>query len=196
MKRFMQIAIMTTLCAVMLHGCTGRQPVELITFAPLEYYRVTEEPKILSPWEIDFTVDDFGDKTDDAYIVGEFAGTFSNTATNSSRLIVYVYYIDGIFRFRFLEYGNHRAIHYKNDAMTIQFKVDGETTKVFTLWAYGESNADLRFLYDEDVSTFLSILKEGGEISTVAKIGNSKYNFDIDADDFAKTLNMSNDMHP
>ena len=68
--------------------------------------------KLKGNWEIGYYVDDFGDKTNDSYVIGTFTGTFSNSATSGSRLTVYVY-LDPVYpsitQIRLLEYGSSKA---------------------------------------------------------------------------------------
>jgi len=88
-------------------------------------------------WEIDYFVDDFGEKTEDGYIMGEFHGTFDNTAGKGMDLVVYLYYNqysnESNFAFRLGEYGRTVATYVSNDLMSLNMKI-GEieyTTELF-----------------------------------------------------------------
>ena len=82
-------------------------------------------------WEINQTVDDFGDVTEDSetYITTTVEGTFSNTATTDGNLKVVIYYIpdeDPSFSFRLLEYDNTPATYFDDSEMRILFKVNDD----------------------------------------------------------------------
>ena len=94
---------------------------------------------IQTNWEVDYYVDEFGDKTNDAYVRGEFHGTFSNSATNGSSLTVYVYMDKdkpNRIAFRLLEYDSHKATAISSDKVTLKIK-----TEIGTTYSYSLSNS-------------------------------------------------------
>ena len=137
-----------------------------------------------STWDLSYTVDAFGDKTDEAVLRGSFTGTFRNTATNSSSLTVYLFVnrlTNGSMIFiRLLEYGNHNATYSSRDEMKMQIKVDDSVKELFIFGS--PPNTDL-YLNGDAVTDYLY---EGKEIACVIDIGNSRYNFTIDGNGFAE----------
>ena len=143
-----------------------------------------------SSWTKDAYVDNFGDPTDQYYMKGTFEGTFSNSATTDSDLLVYMfcktgyYASDETFSFRLVEYGDHIAQIYEDDKVTVSVKINGN---VFT------DKAD--FIYDNDIhismrnDIFFEVLKnlDAGKsipcyIEVQSSFGNtSRYNFTIKA---------------
>jgi len=98
-------------------------------------------------WEIQYFVDEFGDPTDSAYMVGTFEGSFSNSATSNSELLVYLYYYssENDFAFRLGEYGDSLANYYSDDLMTIHMKLDGET---YAVELFGTAPTGDLYFYD------------------------------------------------
>lgn len=95
----------------------------------------TEEiDKILPDWEIGYYVDSFGDHTSDAYVVGEFYGTFSNSATASSDLMVFVYLdksAPNMVQIRLLEYEKYNATFTSSATITVKTKDANGKTKSY-----------------------------------------------------------------
>lgn len=61
-----------------------------------------------STWRIQYAVDEFGDPTEDCYIIGgPFKGTFNNSATTNSDLSVYVFCVEDSILLRLFEYGDN-----------------------------------------------------------------------------------------
>lgn len=172
-------------------------------------------------WKVDYTVDQFGDKTDNGYVIGTFSGKFSNTATSGSDLTVFVYYFpfSHSFAFRLAEYGNHIATYSKNDLINLSIKIGGE---VYSVECYGMApNGDAYFgstnAYEDSTlrsingsnrsavyDLFLSTLLDHTEtISCSIVIGDideivlhsggaSKYTFEIDGNGFSEQLDSLN----
>ena len=71
-----------------------------------------------SNWKIGHYVDEFGDETEDAYVIGTFSGEFSNSATSGSPLTVLVY-LDkdnyGIVQFRLFRYDEYRVTLFSSE---------------------------------------------------------------------------------
>ena len=94
---------------------------------------------IQTNWEVDYYVDEFGDKTNDAYVRGTFHGTFSNSATNGSSLTVLIYMdrdAPTTVQFRLLEYDSHKATAISSDKITLKIKNDNGSTSTFSLTYY------------------------------------------------------------
>ena len=137
-----------------------------------------------SSWDLSYTVDAFGDNTNNAVLRGSFTGTFRNTATNGSTLTVYLFVNKltngSMIYIRLLEYGNHNATYSSRDEMKMQIKVDDSVNELFILGS--PPNSDL-YLNGDAVTGYLY---EGKEIACVIDIGNSRYNFTIDGNGFAE----------
>ena len=137
-----------------------------------------------SSWELSYTVDNFGDKTDEAVMRGSFTGTFRNTATNGSNLTVYLFVNrltnGSVIYIRLLEYGNHNATYSSRDEMKMQVKVDDAVMDLYTIGS--PPNSDL-YLNGDALTGYLY---EGKEIACVIDIGDSRYNFTIDGNGFAE----------
>lgn len=174
-------------------------PTTEATEAPTE---PETEPSLDTSWELDYYVDDFGDKTDTPYIKCVIEGDFSNTATMSSDLTVVVFYdfkSDFPFSFRLIEYGDHKATYQSRDKITIKMKVDGEYTSNTSFGiAPGEvrttelkgiaPNGDLLFKQNDfTVGDLLHTLlaKDAPNVRCIITIGNSKYNFTIPSAGFS-----------
>ena len=163
------------------------QNVDVLTAAMITYMEVA------SRWEIQHYVDEFGDETENGYLVGTFTGEFSNTATTNSDLTVFVYmlpetYSSGyMIAFRLAEYGDHIATYSKYDLLNLSFKIDGETYGVELMGT--TPNGDLyltsHYAYEDDTlaahnktnratayNAFFNALKDNtGEISCLITIG-------------------------
>lgn len=141
-------------------------------------------PKIKSNWEIDYYIDDFGDKTDDAFVRGEFTGTFSNSATTASNLTIYVYF-DPRFdstRIKLIEYDYHLATFNTNyDTVVLKTKDTNGTTKNYVLNDYfgsgslscAEKALKDSILKNEELSIVITETYRGGSWGAT-------YNFKID----------------
>ena len=180
------------------------QPTEEATQTP----EATVEPtstETSSSWEIDYYVDDFGDKTDEPYMKGVFPGNFSITATNNSELTVvvgYDYYIPEVqtnmnpsqyyMSFRLLEYDNHIATFSERDEITLKVKIDDNIIEYNLVG--NAPNGDLLIKEKEEFYHELPILTTAlkgnkNEIPCVIEIGSSKYLFKMDGDGFLEQRN-------
>ncbi len=189
MKR--TIAAILTLCILaVVVGCAPNSAEE--TMPTETIIETTTSPA--SNWEINYYVDEFGDKTDDGYLVGSFEGDFSNTATTKSDLKVYVYIFPSStgkgyqVAFRLAEYGNHIATYLKKDLRNLTFKIDGEKygAELFGTAPNGDLYFSDHYAYEDDFlasynqtdrkiafDTFFNALKNNtGEISCLITIGN------------------------
>lgn len=139
-------------------------------------------------WSAQKMVDDFGDVIEGSMpiIQSSFSGDFSNTATASSELAGYIFMhmLDGYptFSLRLLEYGDHPATYTSSDELIFKIKID-ETIIEFHPVLGTPPNGDL-VIYDSS-ETLYTALYNGTDVRCVAKIGNSKYNFTLFAENFA-----------
>ena len=84
-------------------------------------------------WEQDYTVDEFGDVTEDSaeIVKAVFSGSFSNTATNGSDLQVVVFIEkadtgENVLIFRLLEYGDKTISNRVGSSAVLKTKIDNE----------------------------------------------------------------------
>lgn len=207
------IGILALIMALGMVGCSQEPAEETKTPEPAETVKPTQAP---SRWTVDYTQDEFGDDTDNAFVVGKFSGQFSNTATAGSDLTVYVYYMkgsigDNYFLFRLAEYGNRIATYTKNDLINLSVKIDDE---VYGIECSGFApngdimlsnhnayqDATLKSINGVDMQEvygiFLTALREKqtiscsltiGDIGSITSgIGGSNYKFKIDGNGFAE----------
>lgn len=115
MKRAFEF-ILAVLMLVALCACgKGENPTD----------NTRSENNIQSHWKRECFVDEFGDKTDDEFIIGTFNGTFSNSVTQASNLTVCVYFdteYSGMTSIRLLEYGNNIANFDRCDSIELKAK--------------------------------------------------------------------------
>lgn len=135
MKRTVRVLSLMTLIAVLLSvfcGCMKTAPD-----AKKETAKATEAEPAPSVWEYKYYVDDFGDPTDTPYIKGKFEGTFSNSATDNSKLKVNVLIdAEGLgdnltIHFNLFEYGEYKAAFYYGETVKIRTKDSAGKVKVY-----------------------------------------------------------------
>ena len=91
----------------------------------------------LGTWELDTLSDEFGDNTDKRYIKNKGLGTFSNTATDNSKLIVEMHFEKNNEdpRFRFYEYGKY-IVKYRSKPIVLKCKCKIEKIEGFLNLSY------------------------------------------------------------
>ncbi|MCM1578831.1 MAG: hypothetical protein NC078_08550 [Ruminococcus sp.] len=156
----------------------------------------TEEPKLDSPWELNYFVDDFDRPTDDCYISGLFDGKFTNSATTNSELTT-VFIIsrykenDGTITetvgIKLAEYGYSVVKNYgrRADCYNIQILEDNEN--IITEEGYMASEGDRILVWgDENQHSIINALKNNE--SLIFRIdeedGMSSYIFTVDCTGF------------
>lgn len=132
-------------------------------------------------WKIQYFVDDFGEKTSDAYLTNKYkiTGTFSNSATQDSKLQVrFIITLDGVF-LKLFEYARNNPVKaYRTDYYSVSIR-DG-SGKDYSLTARNYSD---RLRFGEKSYILNKIFAEGGIIkfSIREKDSLSAYNFQVDA---------------
>ena len=91
--------------------------------------------KVPGNWEIGYYVDELGNKTSDAYVIGSFNGKFCNSATSFSDLTAFVYLDKSstTTMFRLLEYGSYRASALSSDHIEINLEKEDGSTEIIKL---------------------------------------------------------------
>ena len=145
----------------------------------------------VSNWSKEFYVDEFDDPTDMSYYRSNpIYGTFSNSATVDSNLMVIVGFdiTEKYFRFVLYEYGNYPANFFMNDPITLGIKINGEAS-------YYSLNTDGANLYLDDgdgVNLFYNALMNNEKISCVIDYPSagldSNYKFEIDGAGFKELV--------
>lgn len=145
--------------------------------------------KFANLWSEQKMVDEFGDVIEGSksIIQCNIVGYFSNTATTNSELTgyVYMYFTDGYpeFSIKLLEYGNHLASYTSYDSIAFKIKL-GDSIISYHPVFYTPPNGNLR-IYDSNENLYTALYK-GEDVRCIVEIGNSKYNFTLYADNFAK----------
>lgn len=140
-------------------------------------------------WVIQYTVDEFGDASQDSVPVIQslFEGDFSNSATNSSPLSANVAFImsyDGIGHSMILqlqEYRNTPVTVYQSEAedIVMMTKTESDRADYSLIW----SETDRLFILDESEAIF-DALKSQEDVRCIIKCGSSQYNFTLEAANF------------
>ena len=202
-KRILGICLILTLCLLLL-GCSfhdAQSVMDVDATTPIVTDAPTSTPTDAptpcptyapeSSWEIDYYVDDFGDKTESAYLRGKFKGKYTNSFSRSEELTVFFYY-DGkekAFSIRLLEYGSYRATFTSIYEVYMKVKIDGNEYNIELEVPY--SGGDVFFTSTEGAyNAIKSALIDGKEIKCVIKesLLNRTYNFTIDGVGFKETL--------
>jgi len=135
-------------------------------------------------WAKEFYVDEFNEPTDEWYAYYNFSGTFSNSATNNSKLSGYVLVDNADVCFVLYEYGRNQVKNIYSDAeeYTIVARSDsGEQT--FTGYVYSEG--DRLAVAESSVGKMKELLKSGGTIKFyIYETDNSvtNYLFQVESD--------------
>lgn len=209
MKRLL-IAIMILAMVFSMAGCSSGSDENTpeLTAAP-------------SNWEIRSFVDDYGNETDDKYVFGKFEGTYDNMTRSGNSLTVYAcysnYFNHPTFRFRLLEGGSSKALHFSSDCISLHLMINdndymvelfgdapsGDLVFYPTLSGYMFSeHYDVLIIEDEREEVwdeFMKALKNGETISCYIMIGDkaidhagigdgNKYLFKLDGSGFAEQL--------
>lgn len=121
MKKILCVCITGALC-IALAGCSNSQKTSVSSVSPtssLASIPITSESDYSSSsvssnsknsednWQLKYYVDEFGDNTNEKYACYVEYGTFSNTATNDSNLIVYIMVDSDDVAIQLYEYGSN-----------------------------------------------------------------------------------------
>ena len=149
-------------------------------------------PDDLGMWEVAHYIDKFKMPTDEAYIRNThlLCGTFSNTATNNSKLCVRFLIDKDDIAFMLYEYGDNQVKNgYSSDNEDYDIYILDASGVQHKFWGYIRPNGDRIFIDDETYNfretsaDFLNILKQGGQIHFYIEESDrssTQYNFTID----------------
>lgn len=138
-------------------------------------------------------VDDFGDATGQSVISTVVSGTFSNTATTGSDLLVTAYINFDEFdycydlSFKLLEYKDTPATYFSSDSKELKIKV-GSINTVYEYGLLGEEPNGNVYVSGSSGEDIVKCLYEGNDIRCVLNLGSSKYSFALEAGNIAELI--------
>ena len=189
-----------TLALALAFGCVFMSPA--LSYAEenadIEAVSDTEEDSSTdeensNSWEKVAVVDDFGDATGESIISTVVSGTFSNTATTGSDLLVVAYidfnesdyYYDLIFKL--LEYNDTPATYLSSDSKELKIKV-GSINRVYEYDLLGQEPNGYVYVGDSSGEDIVKYLYDGNDIRCVLRLGSSKYSFALEAGNIAELI--------
>lgn len=217
-KRILIVGVFTLLCILLIGCSTGKgsettsvtsaaSPVaENPTSAPIQELTSTPVPTptpsptptptpMLSNWDISYYVDDFGDKTNDAYVYGNFEGTWTSTISSDPNDLDVALVYDGKDYSFFVFVKNYSYVSPQKetfstfDKVSIKFKLDGEEYSIKPIII---DNGEYLFMSnkDEGFRVLKKALHSGKEIRFVVKedTWGTVFKFTIDGIGFKETL--------
>lgn len=143
-------------------------------------------------WELNHYIDEFGDKTDQAYLEAVAEGEFSNSATSNSYLVANILVNDSNdIRIMLHEYGRSRVKSSSIDNYEVKIKDnDGE---VYSFGAYNPGDR-LSLFEKKDNLKFNELLKKEVSLSfAIAELGSyssATYRFKIHPKGYKKALKL------
>jgi hypothetical protein len=135
-----------------------------------------------SPWEIIYYVDSFGDKTNEGFVTNKefIEGTFSNSATRNSELLVYFLIGKDYFNIALLEYGSSRVMG--NAKSPTKYSISLKDRNGAIYYTSGENYSDRIRVVSSGVSRIFELLSTGGVLKfniTENDHPTTSYNFAI-----------------
>ncbi len=119
--------------AFILASCTGNGRVaaeaEGDSIACIDEVPAVEQ---VSQWELNYFIDEFGEKTNDGYILHICDGEFSNSATTDSKLFVKIIVTPEQIRFDTFEYGSQKMKG--EDRLEYRAKLPDDSEVRFSTW--------------------------------------------------------------
>lgn len=149
-----------------------------------------------SPWKISYYVDDFGRETESCFIYGETQGTFSNSATSNSKLVVsflidrYLDYNDEIsdsVQIILFEYGSNAVNNFYSEGKIYDIQVLEENDNVVYEEGWLGSKGDRIYVWgDKDQNSIINAIKNNDTLTfrIDEQDGFSSYIFDVDCTGF------------
>lgn len=182
MKKISSIAL-TVLTVVLLVGCASIVPSD----AGYVYMSGITPAGDNGVWKAKSYVDEFRNPTDKRYIVTQSVGTFSNSATNGSKLYAEIIVNRNSVEINLLEYGSYPiSVIGSDSSIDVRINVNGETIELGRAW-FSESTKRLTIY---NTLPLFKALVENPEITmlvTINDYGLSKYLFDINSAGFEYT---------
>ncbi|MBQ8834741.1 MAG: hypothetical protein IJ001_07445 [Oscillospiraceae bacterium] len=191
------VSLMLALC-IILSLCACGNSENTSTADKSDTNAVTQSETLSSDvvqyWTAMPSVDEFGDVVMGGAVslYTSVKGDFSNTATTSSELDVYITISPNpggqhfVVTFGLMEYGNSWATYTNSDIekMTLKTKI-GDTIQEFKLFGVAPNGGiSLGYNNVNDGDAFFFQLREGNDIRCIINIGSSQYNFTVKSANF------------
>ena len=221
MKKFFSICLMLVMCLTVFVSCGSDNSSELsaeieslraenealkeqmtettteATTTTVEETTTTSETEKIneSAWELTYYVDDFKRPTDEAFLYGEFKGTFSNSATTNSSLIATMgierYSYDGEItdsaRIQLFEYNSNLVKNFYSKGKYYNIQILEENDNIITESGYMMSEGTAISVWgDKDQNSIINALKNNGKLTfrIDEEDGMDTYLFDVDCTGF------------
>lgn len=176
--------------AYILSSCTGNGQASNTTECD-SVTCIEEMPTIehASEWKLNYFIDEFGEKTDEGYILHTCDGEFSNSATTDSRLTVKIIVTPEQIRFDTFEYGSQKMKG--EDLLEYRAKLPDDTEIRFSTW---DDEEGFNTVSSSDFVNVMELFKNHDRIRFAARTTNrytvSTYRFiyDGNASDFKTEL--------
>ena len=144
-------------------------------------------------WKINYSTDEFGDTTNESYVVSIQYGNFSNSATNHSKLDVVVFLNNDDNSdtntkdyLKIFEYGDYPADF---DYNTIKLKIKDDAGNVYQI----NATVFRKYVFIDDKIQFRKLLQNNSKLkcyfSDKDEYSPSYYHFVIDTDNFNEIYN-------
>lgn len=147
---------------------------------------IEESSENKSNWRLSHYVDEFGDKSDDAYIVNSGNGTFSNSATTNSRLEYGIVIDNESFSIILYEYGSSQVKNTYSSTKQYDIKIKaGSSTLSYTGYMLSETG-DRIYIID-NYQSIIGQIRLNNELSfliTVTDRPSTSYKFKVDCSGF------------
>lgn len=177
MKKYLALAL-SAVMAMSFCACNGTT------------VQISQNSSETNMWEVRHYVDEFKEETNRKYVSAIFYGTFSNSATNGSDLMVKIlvdddpsvsFIKDPSVSFVLYEYG-YNQVHFvgQNITYTIAFKLGDGSRKTFA--GSIADGSDRIYITGSNYDGILSILESGEYTKAYIEIEDvlvSTYNFDV-----------------
>ena len=159
-------------------------------------YSRVESSEAKSNWELRYFVDDFGEPTNDAYIMCIGEGSFSNSATNKSDLLYAILYDkskneDSRFQIKLFEYGSYPVNNTYSSGRYYTIKVKCGSSTATKEGFMNSDNGDRIFV--DSSNDIVECLKNGNDVTfsiTQDDRPSTNYLFKVKADGFSKAYNQ------
>lgn len=146
---------------------TNKKADEALDSLPIVEAVVTV-PVPVDTWELNYFVDDFGEKTKEGYIINVCDGEFSNSATTNSRLTVHIIVTPEDIRFDMYEYGSHFM---KGEGiLKFRAKLPDDTEVIFSTY---NDDSGINSVLSSDVSKVRELFEKYSKLRFAAKTTSS-----------------------
>lgn len=188
MKQINYLIISLLFC--ILYSCGNNASKSNSDYIDLDSLAAANEAKENGIWNINYYIDDFGETTDESFVIGLVTdGKFSNSATEGSDLSVRILVDSDNVRLRLYEYSQNNPI---KDEGTLHLKIkdDNNNIKEFGFDVSKEGYCNIEEYLEGTAEEFLDLLMKNKKLRCVGetnKYGSlSIYHFEINTKGFKK----------